>query len=294
MATAIFRPASKATEALLFALDIECVEASGDSVDVSEYSTMADCRIEGGTDRVVNMAGLYSKLHSCHIVAESGVLGVEVSNDRTAVVDNYIRGGGIEIDQSDNLVASNVIDTVLGAADAMTITGDRNFITGNRIRSAADGIVVSGVAAADNRLGGNFMSSLTGVPINDTGTRTIIDEMEFVSFSKEGELATGTGAMEWEWQNGTGYIMLVVARVGTAPSGDDIIVDVNRTAQRFHDSGEPANDPRRSAHYREIFGTERNGDRRQQLSVCRHRPGRVNDCRRRPCGYDLLDSATLI
>lgn len=104
------------------------------------------------------------------------------------------------------------------------------IVVGNFIRNNSN----SAVRTDDNAVVGlNFISGngnnipSTGIGTNVIGgVQPVPDLPQSMVFSYGGDLVIGTGTFKWV-PNRSGRIVSVRAAVGTAPTGDDIVVDVN-------------------------------------------------------------------
>ncbi len=186
---------------------------------------------------------------------------------------NYLGRHGIQLtNTNDSLVSDNFIkepgQDIDATFDGIILDGnsDRNDIRDNKIigKAAANGprwgINISAATCNDNSYLGNQTGPVAGYSsgsYNDAGTDTVNtwpggtasqgDNLEggaggagpssartsFMPLSKEGALTTGTGVMEMPWTV-AGTITLIRARVSVAPTGADIILDVNKNGTTMY------------------------------------------------------------
>ena len=170
----------------------------------------------------------------------SGVgVGVQVGGaDGNIIVSNFFTSlseHGVRIvSGSDNMVSGNRFNAGIASFDGILIEGnsDRNLITGNRIVGSGGrfAINVSASTVDNTRIGFNQVGVDadygTGA-INDAGTGTRRVTAEPHLFNSGGTLSVGTGLSEVPMIQ-PGRVVGVRARVSTAPTDADIIVDVDK------------------------------------------------------------------
>lgn len=131
----------------------------------------------------------------------------------------------IDLDGDDAVVTGSFIRTV-------TVTGARNVIDGNRFEGgvSANGIVLE--AASSKTMVGVNAVTRSGVyrPIVDSASDTVYGTVVPVPFSSgDAVLTTGDRSQPYVWTGGDGaQIVDVRAVVATAPTGDDIVIDIQK------------------------------------------------------------------
>ncbi len=143
-----------------------------------------DCYIEAD-DTAINIHANATEIDI------SGLYTGRVNWDNYAVIingdRNILRGSvitrGLHVVGDENLITDNLfsmydLDTGAGSKDAITLSGDRNFVIGNKVeKGGGTGAVLDGVSvlsgATDNIVAWNDLRDTT-TAIDDAGTGTIV------------------------------------------------------------------------------------------------------------------------
>lgn len=148
-------------------------------------------------------------------------------NGNDGIANSSLTGGGsytvMGCQVDDN--AGDGVNLNLDSSNDSPVIVVANFVRGNTGQSIiTDSNAVVGMNFIENN--GTDIPS-TGVGTNVIGgVQPVPDLPQSMVFSYGGDLLIGTGTFKWV-PNRVGRIVSVRAAVGTAPTGDDIVVDVN-------------------------------------------------------------------
>jgi hypothetical protein len=140
---------------------------------------------------------------------------VIINGDRNILTDSIL-GRGVHIVGDDNTIEGNTfamrVATGAGSDDAITVSGDRNYITGNKVVEVS-GTVLDGIdiksGATGNIIGDNDLTDTT-TPIRDDGTDTVLPPGVWRTWTPTyTDLTLGNGTVVAEYTRAEG---LIVAR----------------------------------------------------------------------------------
>ena len=190
--------------------------------------------VRGAVSQSANLLELQNSSSTVQIaVASSGTINTPSSD-----IQFDTNGGRINFGQNNNYgsirirnLSNSTIFSILNSGDnwinspgttrivLRTNATERVSVPGNNL----DGFEFG--SARDTNL---YRSAANTLKSDDTfSAADVIGHLDTITFSKTGELATGTGTMRWYADNSY-TIVEVRASVGTAPTGASVIVDVNK------------------------------------------------------------------
>lgn len=222
--------------------DIGIQLVSGDS-----YMTITDNVIYGSIDLQTTDRGLIANNTiisgqaaislnvATHVVIsdnwiESDWTGIDMINaDSCLILDNYFTMPALD--------ANNTYDGIKVDSDSDNVT-----IQGNRIMGAPSGnkprygINIANSNCINTRVFDNFIdlaANFATARIQDLGTDSVWGSQHYDTYGKQGTLTTGTGVQKLPFTQDA-VINRVKLAVGTAPTGQAIIVDVNKNGTSIY------------------------------------------------------------